>query len=272
MKVSVNNSQKQLIAALLPIVGIIILFILPTAHPDKRPLHLSILIVGLTVMYLEVILFGLENKLVNLGRKFGIGFPVVVLLVASAIALSKTYSGWADNSGNEVVLSNNALIDSRVAVHWLLLILFLGAVEFRLMSLRSVPNKENAIYGTFKKKPINALEAFIFSVYGNPPPPKTANLNEAIQIAHDELLMGVVSKKTVIESATQLNAGPIPYSTHDLALSVALLFFKQPDLVPQLGDAQLVARMKALDWMSQKKVAPPLVQSFESTLYKFYKL
>jgi len=128
------------------------------------------------------------------------------------------------------------------------------------------------MFGFFKKKkPTNALEAFIFAVYGNPPPPKTAKLDEAIQITHEELLMGVVSREEVAKLATDLNAGPIPYSTHDLALSVALNFFKQPDLVPRLRGAQLVARFKAVDWMSQKKVVPPLVQSFEDVLYKLYK-
>lgn len=250
MKVSINNSQKKLIAALLPIVGILILFTLPAHRWDRRLMYLSILIAGLIVLYFEVILFSLENNLVSLGRRFEIGFPVIALLVASVI---------------------EAPLNSQTAIHWLLLILFLGVVEFRLMSHRSAPNKENAIFGLSKKNPASVLDAIILAVYGNPPPPKTANLNEAIQIAHDELLMGVVSKEAVIKSATELDAGPIPYSTHDLALSVALNFFKQPDLVPQLGDAQLVARMMALDWVSQKKVSPPLVQSFENTLYELYK-
>lgn len=128
------------------------------------------------------------------------------------------------------------------------------------------------MFGFFKKKkPANALEEFIFAVYGNPPPPKTANLNEAIQIAHEELLMGVVSKEAVATLATELNAGPIPYSTHDLALSVALNVFKQPDLVPLLGAAQLMARLRAAEWLQQKKVVPLLVQSFEDVLYKLYK-
>ena len=76
-----------------------------------------------------------------------------------------------------------------------------------------------------KKKPENMAEQFIFAVYGNPPPPKTAKLDEAIQLAHEELLMGVVSREEVAEIATRLYALPTPYSTHDLALSVALNFF-----------------------------------------------
>ena len=48
------------------------------------------------------------------------------------------------------------------------------------------------MFGLFnKKKPANALDEFIFGVYGNPPPPKRANVNQAIVIASDELLMGM---------------------------------------------------------------------------------
>ncbi len=122
-----------------------------------------------------------------------------------------------------------------------------------------------------KKKPANALDAFILAVYGEPAPPKTARLDEAIQIAHDELLMGVVSKEGVLKLAVELNGSPIPYSTHDLALSVALHFFKQPELIRNLADAQLVARLKAANWMRQGKAVPPLVQSFEDTLHTLYK-
>ncbi len=128
------------------------------------------------------------------------------------------------------------------------------------------------MFGLFKKKkPSNVLEKLILTVYGNPPPPKTAKLDEAIKIAYEELLMGIISKEDVTKLTTDLDAGPIPYSTHDLALSVALHFFKQPDLVPRLRDAQLIARLKVVGWLQQGKVVPPLVQSFEAILYKLYK-
>lgn len=127
------------------------------------------------------------------------------------------------------------------------------------------------MFGFFKKKIATVLEAFISAVYGNPPPAKTAMPEEAAQIAYEELLMGVIGKEEVAKLAIELNAGPIPYSTHDLALSVALNFFKQPDLVPRLGVAQMFARMTVVDWLQQGKVASPLVQSFEGVLYKLYK-
>ncbi len=128
------------------------------------------------------------------------------------------------------------------------------------------------MFGFFKKnKPANALDEFIFAVYGNPPPPKRANLEEAIAIASDELLLGAVDMEAVRKQAEALNASPIPYSTHDLALSVALTFFKQPEYAPHLGDAQMVARLQAVQWFQEGLVVQVLVKSFEDALYKLYK-
>ena len=122
-----------------------------------------------------------------------------------------------------------------------------------------------------KKKPANAMEAFIFAAYGNPPPAKTAWSGEAALIAYKELLATVIDQEDVAEVTAKLNAGPIPYSTHDLALSVALHFFKRPESISSLRDAQLVARIAALDWLQKGNVNPLMVQSFEDTLYKLYK-
>ncbi len=128
------------------------------------------------------------------------------------------------------------------------------------------------MFGLFskKKKPQNALDEFIFAVYGNPPPAKRAHVGKAVEIA-SELLVGVIDEKEVSRQAIELNDGPIPYSTHDLALSVALNFFKQPEKIPQLFEAQLLARMKMLEWLENGLVAPMLVQSFENVAYKLYK-
>ena len=121
-----------------------------------------------------------------------------------------------------------------------------------------------------KKKPQNALDEFIFAVYGNPPPAKRADVEQAISLA-TELLTGVVEQQEVRRQAIALDDGPVPYSTHDLALSVALNFFKQPEYVPQLFTAQLLARMKALQWYKEGLVVPMLVKSFEEVLYRLYK-
>ncbi len=127
------------------------------------------------------------------------------------------------------------------------------------------------LFGKKKQAPANALDALIFALYGNPPPPKTAKLGDAIQLAHEELLLKLISKEEITKIAVGLNAGQVPYSTHDLALSVAAKFLLEPDRVDLLRDAQLAFRVKALEWLTEKKVVPLLVQSFEDTLYKLYK-
>lgn len=121
-----------------------------------------------------------------------------------------------------------------------------------------------------KKKQETAMDLFIKAMYGDPPPTKRAKLSEAVELA-EELMMGEVSEHDIVMLATQLNSGPIPYSTHDLALSVALNFFKDPARKSKLGTAQLMARMSMIEWLQEKKVAPLLVQSVEDTLYKLYK-
>jgi hypothetical protein len=121
-----------------------------------------------------------------------------------------------------------------------------------------------------KKKTESAMDLFIKAMYGDPPPPKRAKLSEAVTLAN-ELLMGEVAEREIVSLATQLNNGPIPYSTHDLALSVALNFFKDPSRVSRLRTAQLMARMSMLEWLQEEKVAPLLVQSVEDALYKLYK-
>jgi hypothetical protein len=128
------------------------------------------------------------------------------------------------------------------------------------------------MFGLFskKKKPQNALDELIFAIYGNPPPPKRANVGQAVTMAN-EMLMSIIDENEVSNQAIALNDGPMPYSTHDLALSIALNFFKQPEHVPQLFEAQLLARMKMFEWHQEGLVAPLLVQSFENVLYKLYK-
>ena len=128
------------------------------------------------------------------------------------------------------------------------------------------------MFGLFgKKKPETALDKFIHAVYGNPPPPKRANVEEAIALAEKDLLGGVVDQPSIREQALALSSGPIPYSTQDLALAVALHFFKQPQLVPHLGQAQLMARLCAMQWLQGGLAVAVLVKSFEDTLYTMYK-
>lgn len=122
-----------------------------------------------------------------------------------------------------------------------------------------------------KRRPDNALDALIFAMYGNPPPPKRANVDLAASLAGDDLLARTIAAESVQEQARVLNSGPVPYSTQDLALSVALHFFKQPQFIPHLSRAQIGARLKSLQWLQQGLVAPLLVKAFEDELYSTYK-
>ncbi|MBC8347005.1 MAG: hypothetical protein H8E24_00080 [Verrucomicrobia bacterium] len=122
-----------------------------------------------------------------------------------------------------------------------------------------------------KKKPKTALDSFITAVYGDPPPPKRANVPEAARLASDELLMGNINSSEVTQLAQELASGPVPYSTHDLALSVALNFFKRQECMERLWEAQMFARLKMVEWFQEGLVAPMIVKSFEEVLYKLYK-
>ncbi len=128
------------------------------------------------------------------------------------------------------------------------------------------------MFGLFEKKkiPQNLIDEFIFAVYGNPPPAKRANLSKAVILAN-ELLMNMIDNSEVCQHAIILHKGPIPFSTHDLALSLALYFFSEPEYLPQLGMAQLFARMKVLQWGQEVLVNPILVENFENSLYELYK-
>ena len=91
------------------------------------------------------------------------------------------------------------------------------------------------MFGWFKRnKPPTALDQVITAVYGDKPPPRSANVDLAVRLAHEELLGGLISLEEVRELAANLYKGPLPYSTCDLALSVALNFFRRPELIPKL--------------------------------------
>jgi hypothetical protein len=122
-----------------------------------------------------------------------------------------------------------------------------------------------------QKKPKTALDEFIFALYGNPPPPKRADVDVAARLAFEDLLMRNVDEADVRAVAQELGASPIPYSTHDLALSVALNFFKRPECKPRLQTAQMFARMKMLEWFQAGFVVQVLAKGFEDVLYKDYK-
>jgi hypothetical protein len=128
------------------------------------------------------------------------------------------------------------------------------------------------MFGLFKKsKPQSALDMLIIQMYGSLDHKKTADLEAATQIAFDNLLCQMINLDLVRLKASELYAGPIPYSTNDLALSVALAFFKDPSCHDNLLQAQMVARMQVLDWIMDGVICKPLAVAFENTLYKIFK-
>jgi hypothetical protein len=131
------------------------------------------------------------------------------------------------------------------------------------------PKAETAI----KKQP-TMMDAFIKLAYGNSPSKKTAKLQDAIELSYAQLLGRIVDIAEVRSIATQLYNGPIPYSTHDLAVATALNLFRSGSDGPRrerFVQIQIFARMVVLDWMREKKVVPLLAESFEDTLYERYK-
>ena len=127
------------------------------------------------------------------------------------------------------------------------------------------------MFGFFKKKPPSLMDGFILSVYGINPPKRSANFAQAVSLAHGTLLYGKVDFSEVEAIAHGLFQGPMPYSTHDLAVSVALNCFKQPTLISKLIDVQILARIQTAQWAEENKLVRPLAIAFENVLYELYK-
>lgn len=96
-------------------------------------------------------------------------------------------------------------------------------------------------------------------------------LSKAINIAHDYLLISKVSLQDVFNCGKDLFETPIPYSTVDLAASIALKLFSETDRIKSLSDSQLFARMKMMGWIEKKEINMPLAKYFEDKLYTLYK-
>ena len=120
-------------------------------------------------------------------------------------------------------------------------------------------------------KPVTAMDAIIRLCYGENPPPKSANMQDAARIAYEELLLKAVSASDVLALTKSLFNGPIPYSTHDLAVSVSLHFFKNPEMLMRLREAQLNARLTVLEWAKEGKVVGVIAATFEDVLYNRYR-
>jgi hypothetical protein len=117
------------------------------------------------------------------------------------------------------------------------------------------------------------LGGFINAILEANPPKNTADVREATNLAADQLLGGAFERSDLTRIAETLNAGKMPYTTHDLAVSIALRSFK--DVPPadrqQLFTIQCMARLTVGGWAKEGKVVIPLAEAFEHTLYEEYK-
>jgi hypothetical protein len=131
------------------------------------------------------------------------------------------------------------------------------------------------MFGLFKKKSPSVMDGLIHTVYGANSPPKSADLERSITIAHEDLLFERVPLSEVKRHATELFKGPMPYSTYDLAVSTALAFFhdriKSPEYVPALQECYIPARLRVLNWAKEGKVGKLLAESFVVVLDRIYK-
>jgi hypothetical protein len=127
------------------------------------------------------------------------------------------------------------------------------------------------MFNIFNKKKETAMDGVIRAIYGDRPPAKSADLERAITIAHEDLLCEEVPATEIRRLASALAAGPVPYSTYDLSVATALSFFKNPEFQDRLQEIQMGARLRVANWMEGGKVAPGLLRIFEDTLYRVYK-
>ncbi|WP_439498129.1 hypothetical protein [Bosea sp. (in: a-proteobacteria)] len=126
------------------------------------------------------------------------------------------------------------------------------------------------MFGFFKKKP-TIVDAAIREIYGDNPPAKSAVLEHAVTLAYEGLLFEQIPRRDVERLATSLFNGPMPYSTHDLAVSTAHAFFSASHNIEKLSGCQLAARACVLSWLKAGQVAPMIAWAFESALYVDYK-
>lgn len=127
------------------------------------------------------------------------------------------------------------------------------------------------MFGWFKKKPKTLMDDIVKATYGNSPPTEPPDLENAVELAHEQLLMGIIGIDEVRDIATKLRDGPMPYTTHGLALCAAMNLYRRSESREILEEAQLLARMTALTWAKDSLIPPTLLSSFEHSLYTRFK-
>jgi hypothetical protein len=117
------------------------------------------------------------------------------------------------------------------------------------------------------------MDEFVKLAHNGSPTTKIANLGEAIQLSYEVLLSKKIDISAVRTIATELYDGPLPYSTHNLAVAAALNLFRRAnnEQHQKLERIQTSSKMTVLEWMKEKKVAPLLAKTFEDTLHELFK-
>lgn len=115
-----------------------------------------------------------------------------------------------------------------------------------------------------------ALDGLIEIVYGKNPPSRSAVLSDSVQIAFDDLLLGVIPLKSVTEKTSELFISGMPFSTYDLAFSTALHFFREHPTKQDLFMAQLSATMILGDAVLEGKLNRTIAETFQEYVYTAY--
>jgi hypothetical protein len=114
------------------------------------------------------------------------------------------------------------------------------------------------------------MDGLVKLASNNHAPKKTANLDDAIRLADQTLLQQRIPLTSVVEKAKQLFNGPMPYSTHDLAVATALGYLKDPELLQTFRDVQSNARNEVARWQREGRLNPMLAETFEAVLESRY--
>ena len=127
------------------------------------------------------------------------------------------------------------------------------------------------MFGLFRKsKPKTVMDTFIELVYGPNPPAKSADLRRAIALAETDLLGKRVELGEIERLARELDAGPMPYSTHDLAVAVAQNFYMKTN--PSEVMRQPAERARDIvysQWGHNGLVVPMLAKTFLEQVNKY---
>ena len=127
----------------------------------------------------------------------------------------------------------------------------------------------NAFWRRRRKNP-TMMDAVVHVAHGQHRPTKSADLERAVTLAHEDLLQERAALQDVQDHAAALHKGPMPYSTHDLAAATALAFFRDTKHAPVLAVYQEMARRRVANWRTAGKVNALLADAFEKSVGKFH--